>query len=150
MEEAAFDTSFGLHVKCPLFLCKRAAEVMSDGGRIVFLSNFATKKSTILPSYLLFAASSGASQQLTHTLAKDLIQRGITVSTVTPGIVDTPRLRERYDENRCVCLSLLPPLFPYPFFPSSLFHFFPSFPRLLCCVPFPRFPSFLAISQIAR
>ncbi|KAF7973232.1 hypothetical protein HWV62_15727 [Athelia sp. TMB] len=147
MEEAAFDTSFGLHVKCPLFLCKRAAEVMSDGSRIVFLSNFATKKSTILPSYLLFA---GASQQLTHALAKDLIPCGITVSTVTPGIVDTPRLRERYDENRCVRLSLLPPIFPYPFFPSPLFPFFPSFPRVPCCVPFPRFPSFLAIPQIAR
>ncbi|KAF7973234.1 hypothetical protein HWV62_15731 [Athelia sp. TMB] len=99
-EEAAFDANFDLHVKGPLFLCKRAAEVMSDGGRIIFLSNFATKKSTILPSYLLFAASRGASEQLARALAKELMPRGITVNTVTPGIVDTPGLRERYDENR--------------------------------------------------
>lgn len=78
---------------------------------MIFFSHLATRKSTILPSYVLVAATRGAGEQLSRTLAKELAPRGITVNTVTPGLVDVRAL---------LVLPLL------PFIPSSSLHPFIS------------------------
>lgn len=115
-EDATFNSVFDLTVKGPLFLAQAVAPHLTEGasaansyslcthtligGRIFFVSNIATKKSTLLPDYLLMASSGGAIEQVSRTLAKDLGTRGITVNTISPGIIDTDGYRERTSEHK--------------------------------------------------
>ncbi|KAF5335285.1 hypothetical protein D9611_011742 [Ephemerocybe angulata] len=95
VDEAFFDAHFETNVKVPMFMCKRAAEVMpSPGGRIVLFSNSLTAASTVLPNALCYLATKGAVEQISRVLAKDLGSRGITVNTISPGPIDTPLFRE--------------------------------------------------------
>lgn len=66
----------------------------TEGGRVIFISSSATKKSTILPNYLMHAASKGAIEQCARSLAKDLGTQNITVNTVSVGPLDTDLFRE--------------------------------------------------------
>jgi 3-oxoacyl-[acyl-carrier protein] reductase len=43
----------------------------------------------MLPKYTAYVATKGAVEQLTHTLAKELGHRKITVNAVSPGPTDT-------------------------------------------------------------
>ncbi|TCD70872.1 hypothetical protein EIP91_001180 [Steccherinum ochraceum] len=93
MNEEGYDMCFNTNVKGPLFMAKSAAETMSEGDRIIFVSTTITKVSNVLPIALLFAATKGAIEQIVRILAKDLGARGITVNAISPGPVDTPLFR---------------------------------------------------------
>ncbi|KAH8104747.1 NAD-P-binding protein [Cristinia sonorae] len=93
IDEEYFDAFFDTNVKGALFLAKAAAEGMTEGDRIIFISTALTRVSTVLPMALLFAATKGAVEQIVRVLAKDLGQRGITVNAVASGPVDTPLFR---------------------------------------------------------
>jgi 3-oxoacyl-[acyl-carrier protein] reductase len=41
--------------------------------------------STVTPSYLLYCATKGAIEQMTHVLSKDLARRHISVNAIAPG-----------------------------------------------------------------
>ncbi|KAF5392697.1 hypothetical protein D9757_000987 [Collybiopsis confluens] len=95
VDEGFFDAHFNANVKAPLFLVKKAAEVMpKPGGRIIFLSTSLTAASTLLPNALCYVASKGAIEQVSRVLAKDLGAQGFTVNTVSPGPVDSALFRE--------------------------------------------------------
>lgn len=67
---------------------REGARRMRDGGRLVSLST-----SIIghwLPAHGVYAATKAAVEALTHTLAKELGPRGVTVNAVAPGPVGTP------------------------------------------------------------
>jgi len=100
VEESFFYSTFNLHVKGPLFLTKSAAVHLPEGGRIIFISSYITKKSTVMPYGLLQAPSKGAIDQIARVLAKDLGTRHITVNTVSPGPIDTDILRQEYSEHK--------------------------------------------------
>lgn len=59
----------------------------------------ATKKSTVLPNYLLLVSSRGAIEQICRALASDLGERGITVNTISPGPVDSEGYRAGKSEH---------------------------------------------------
>lgn len=69
-----------------------------------------TKKSTILPYGLIQCASKGAIEQVSRILAKDLGPRGITVNTVSPGLIDTPGLRAAYSEHKLQFIANIHPM----------------------------------------
>ncbi|KIM78121.1 hypothetical protein PILCRDRAFT_824835 [Piloderma croceum F 1598] len=94
VDHSIFDAAFNLHVKGPLFLTKSAAPRLAEGGRIIFISSYVTKKSTVMPYSLVQASSKGALDQIARTLAKELGARFITVNTISPGPIDTDLLRE--------------------------------------------------------
>lgn len=95
VDEGFWDVCFETNVKVPVFMCKKAAEILpSPGGRIIFFSSSLTAASTILPNALPYLATKGAIEQISRVLAKDLGSRGITVNTVSPGPIDTPLFRE--------------------------------------------------------
>lgn len=109
LDESLFDSTFNIHVKGPLFLARAVAPHLPAGGRIIFISSFVTKKSTIMPYGLVLASSKGAIDQVSRVIAKDLGSRFITVNTVSPGIIDTDLLRERTSEHKLQFIANIHP-----------------------------------------
>ncbi|ONI87639.1 short-chain dehydrogenase [Saccharothrix sp. ALI-22-I] len=85
--EEAYDRVFAINVKAQLFVTQLGLERMRDGGRIVFMSSGVTK--VAFPMMTAYAASKGAIEVLSLTLAQTLGSRGITVNTVSPGTIET-------------------------------------------------------------
>jgi len=109
VDELLFESIFNIHVKGPLFLAKAAVAHLPEGGRIIFVSHYATKKSTILPFGLIQASSRGAIEQVARILAKDLGSRQITVNCVSPGPIDTDLLRGAVSEQKLQFLASIQP-----------------------------------------
>jgi 3-oxoacyl-[acyl-carrier protein] reductase len=118
VDPSIFDATFNVHVKGPLFLTKSAATQLSEGtqgpvdlrlaiysliilgGRIIFISSYVTRKSTVMPYSLVQASSKGAIDQIARTLAKELGARCITVNTISPGPIDTAILRQGASDHK--------------------------------------------------
>jgi 3-oxoacyl-[acyl-carrier protein] reductase len=66
---------------------REAARRLSDGGRIINLSTSII--GNYLPAHAVYTATKAAVEAMTHTLAKELGTRGITVNAVAPGPVAT-------------------------------------------------------------
>lgn len=86
----AFDRSFALNVRAPFLAAKKAASLMSEGGRIVTIGSIVADR---MPGAggTLYAASKSALGGMTRGLARDLGERGITANLVQPGPIDTER-----------------------------------------------------------
>jgi 3-oxoacyl-[acyl-carrier protein] reductase len=82
----AFDRSYAVNVRAPFFIIQHALSLLRDGGRIVNVSSATTR---IASPFTHYAMGKGAIDVLSHTLAQALGPRGITVNTVSPGVIDT-------------------------------------------------------------
>jgi 3-oxoacyl-[acyl-carrier protein] reductase len=96
--EKEFDRIMAINVKGVFLTCKQAVRGMADGGRIVNVSSSVT--GLMLPSYVAYAATKGAVEQMTRHLAHELGRRGITVNAVSPGPTDTELFNEGKTEGR--------------------------------------------------
>lgn len=100
--EAQFDRLVDVHFKGVYFLTQALLPMIADGGRIVNLSSGLTRLS--YPGYAAYAAVKGAVEVLTRYMAKELGVRGIAVSTVAPGAIETDfgggAVRDNADLNR--------------------------------------------------
>ncbi|WP_329389153.1 SDR family oxidoreductase [Streptomyces sp. NBC_01351] len=85
--EADYDKVFAVNAKAPFFIIQKGLERLRDGGRIINVSSGVTK--VAFPGMTSYAASKGAVEVLTLTLARTLGSRGITVNAVSPGTVET-------------------------------------------------------------
>ncbi|MCH0568411.1 SDR family oxidoreductase [Streptomyces sp. MUM 136J] len=83
----AFDEAVAVNMRAPFFLAQQGLKRLRDGGRIVNVSSGATR--IALTDIIAYAMTKGAVDAFTHTLAKALGGRGITVNSVAPGIIDT-------------------------------------------------------------
>jgi NAD(P)-dependent dehydrogenase (short-subunit alcohol dehydrogenase family) len=81
-----FDRSYAVNVRAPFFITQRALPLIPNGGRIINISSTLTRMASTFVPYTMNKASLHA---LTLTLAQALGPRGITVNTVTPGVIDT-------------------------------------------------------------
>jgi 3-oxoacyl-[acyl-carrier protein] reductase len=90
--EAEFDRILATNVKGVFLTCKQAVRGMADGGRIINVSSSVT--GLMLPTYVAYAATKGAVEQMTRHLAQELGRRGITVNAVSPGPTDTELVAE--------------------------------------------------------
>lgn len=109
LTEEAFDRSYSLNVKGPMFLANRVLPHMSEGGRIIFVSTSQNFASTVTPPYMLYCSTKGAIDQMTRTMAKDLATRGINVNCVAPGPTGTDLFREGKSEELLKQISSLSP-----------------------------------------
>ncbi|WP_272570055.1 SDR family NAD(P)-dependent oxidoreductase [Providencia sp. PROV255] len=76
-----------INVEAPVFLLKAAIPHINAAGRIINVSTVLTRVAD--PQRAIYAASKGAINTLTLSLASELGARGITVNAVAPGVVDT-------------------------------------------------------------
>ncbi|MFF4121291.1 SDR family oxidoreductase [Streptomyces sp. NPDC001714] len=89
-----FDRLMAVHARAPLFLVQEGLPLLREGGRIINISSAATR--VALPSSLAYSMAKAALEALTHTLAKELGGRQITVNCVAPGFVKTDLNRKRW------------------------------------------------------
>jgi len=85
--EATYDDIFTVNVKAPFFLIKAAADHIRDNGRIINISTGFTRVAA--PMNPAYAASKGAIETLTLSLAPQFGARNITVNAVMPGVTET-------------------------------------------------------------
>ncbi len=93
IDEAFFDSMFGTHVKGAFFATQAVVPGMKQRkfGRIINTgSSFAMTGSPAMSHYTM---SKGALTALTRAWARELGPDGITVNTVSPGLVETPMTR---------------------------------------------------------
>lgn len=86
----AFDRTFTLNVRAPFLAAKKAASLMTKGGRIITIGSIVADR---MPGAggTLYAASKAALGGMTRGLARDLGDREITANLVQPGPIDTER-----------------------------------------------------------
>lgn len=89
VDAAVIDAMYAVNVRAPLLLVKALAPGMVQRGRgsIVSLSSVSGVVGT--PHRNAYAATKGAIDALTRSLAMELGPRGIRVNSVAPGVVDT-------------------------------------------------------------
>ena len=86
----AFDRIFALNVRAPFLAAKKAASLMTEGGRIIAIGSIVADRMPVAGG-TLYAASKAALGGMTRGLARDLGERGITANLVQPGPIDTER-----------------------------------------------------------
>ena len=90
VDEDNFDAIFDLNVRGLFFATQAAAKIMNDGGRVVNISSGITRINSATGA--VYAGSKAAVEAFTRCWSEDLGQRGITVNTVSPGMVETDLL----------------------------------------------------------
>ena len=94
MTAAAWETALLVNVRATALAMAAAGRVMAGhgGGRIVNVTSAAARMA--LPHYTAYAATKAAVDTLTRSAAVALAKHGITVNSLSPGMMDTP-LQER-------------------------------------------------------
>ena len=88
VDEAFFDSQFGVNVKGLYFTVKKALPLMSKGGTIVL--NSSVSNASGMAATTVYAATKAAVRSLARTFSTELAPRGIRVNAVSPGPVRTP------------------------------------------------------------
>ncbi len=89
-DEDHFDAIFDLNVRGLFFATQEAAKILNDNGRIVNISSGITRANS--GTGAVYAGSKAAVEAFTRCWSEDLGKRGITVNTVSPGMVETDLL----------------------------------------------------------
>lgn len=97
-DDAMFDQQIAVNLKGVFNGLREAAKRLRDGGRIVSFSSSVV--GLYPPTYAVYAATKAAVEAMSHILAKELGQRGITVNVIAPGPVATQLfLGDKTDEQ---------------------------------------------------
>ncbi|NAS32252.1 SDR family oxidoreductase [Flavobacteriaceae bacterium R38] len=94
--EAQFDSQFSINVKSPFFVTQQALPRLNDGGRIINISSYLSKKPKY--EYGAYAMTKAAIDNFTISLAIALGPRKITVNAIAPGSVDTDMNKDRFQD----------------------------------------------------
>lgn len=89
--EASYDKQFAVNVKGAFFTLQAVAKAMVErgqGGKIINMASQAGRRGEPLVS--LYCASKAAVISLTQSCGLGLIEHGINVNGISPGVVDTP------------------------------------------------------------
>ncbi|MFF0627890.1 SDR family NAD(P)-dependent oxidoreductase [Streptomyces sp. NPDC004296] len=87
-----FDQMVAVNVKAPFFLTQRLLPLLRDGGRIINISSVSTRIASA--HGIGYPLTKGALEVFSHTLAKYLGPRGITVNSVAVGFTRTDMTAE--------------------------------------------------------
>lgn len=106
MSDEDWDVVIGTDLTGVFHVCRAAAAIMSDGGRIVNLASI----SGVVGFYgqANYAAAKAGVIALTKVLARELASRRITVNAVAPGVVLTDMGKTIPEEVRARMLAQIP------------------------------------------
>jgi short-subunit dehydrogenase len=82
-----------LDLRAPMLLARAAVPVLPAGGALVFVGSIAGAVG--VPGETVYSACKAGLGSFAELLGEELRERGITVSTVLPGVVDTDFLASR-------------------------------------------------------
>ena len=85
--EASYDKQFNVNTKGAFFTAQRLAPRVRNGGSIVFTT---VTDGPANPNLSVYLGSKAAVRAFAQVFAAELVSRGIRVSTVAPGFIDTP------------------------------------------------------------
>lgn len=103
-----FDRTIATNLRGSWLVLSKAAETLSEGGRIVALSSSVLAKS--FPGYGAYIASKAGVEGLVKVLANELRGRAITVNAVAPGPVATELFFEGKSEEQIQSIAAMAPL----------------------------------------
>jgi NAD(P)-dependent dehydrogenase (short-subunit alcohol dehydrogenase family) len=89
-----FDTLFDTNARGTYFTVQKALPLMSSDGAIVLMSSGMNVKG--FPNYGVYAATKAAIRSFGRTWAAELLDRGIRVNVLSPGVIDTPILEKQF------------------------------------------------------
>lgn len=93
-----------INARALLTLAQYAAPLMCQGGRILAVSSLGAVRA--VPNYTVVGASKAALESLVRHLAVELGPRGITVNTISAGVVDTDALKKFPNRDDIIGTSL--------------------------------------------
>lgn len=93
-----------INARALLTLAQHAAPMMEQGGRIIAVSSLGAVRA--VPNYTCVGASKAALESLVRHLAVELGPRGITVNTISAGVVDTDALKKFPNRDQIIDVSL--------------------------------------------
>src|SRR5215475_13622731 len=82
IDEAFFDTQFGINVRGAYFVMKHAIEIMPDGGSIILTSSVSGALGGA--GQTVYGARKAAVRSFGRTFARELAPRNIGVNTISP------------------------------------------------------------------
>ncbi len=90
-DEATYDEMFDLNIKGYFFCARKAVPYMQEagGGSIVNITSIHGHAG--FPRHAAYAATKGAINAFTRTLAIDLADRNVRVNAIGPGLIEVPR-----------------------------------------------------------
>jgi len=92
ISEELYDSIFDINVKGVLFTVQKALPLLPDGASIILNASIVGSKG--LPANSVYSATKAAVRSFARTWTTDLKDRHIRVNVVSPGVTDTPGLRE--------------------------------------------------------
>ena len=103
-----FEKIIGLNLKAVFYLCKAVSKVMirQRNGRIINMSSIVGHTGNAGQS--MYAATKGAINAFSMSLAKELAGAGILVNCVAPGFIDTDMTQRLPDEVKQQFLAGIP------------------------------------------
>lgn len=90
--EDVYDEMLDLNAKGPYFIVQKLAPLMPEGSSVVFTTSLANVKG--MPGNSAYGAAKAALRAITRSLAAELMPRGIRVSAVSPGPIETTILQK--------------------------------------------------------
>jgi NAD(P)-dependent dehydrogenase (short-subunit alcohol dehydrogenase family) len=90
--EEHYDSIFNINVRGVLFTVQKALPLLPDGASIILNASIVASKA--LGANSVYSATKAALRSFARTWTVDLKDRHIRVNVVSPGVTDTPGLRE--------------------------------------------------------
>ena len=94
--EGHYDALFDTNVKGVVFTVQRALPLIPDGGSIIVTGSIVSVRG--FPDFSIYSATKSALRSFARTWTTDLKHRGIRVSAISPGSVDTPLLNASFSD----------------------------------------------------
>ena len=99
-----WDWAMDINARALLFLAQQGAPLMRAGSRIIAVSSIGAIRA--IPNYTVVGASKAALESLVRHLAVELGPRGITVNTISAGVVDTDALKKFPNRDELIRASM--------------------------------------------
>jgi enoyl-[acyl-carrier protein] reductase III len=99
-----WDWAMDINARALLSLSQHAVRMMTQGGQIMAVSSLGAVRA--VPNYTVVGSSKAALESLVRHLAVELGPRGITVNTISAGVVDTDALKKFPNRDEIISESL--------------------------------------------